>query len=76
MKRQGIKRNTIEEIRIKSKIKNLVHGMLKNMTLPDGIESAETIIFCLRKLPDCQSYFIIVNILLFQLNRLVFLNHK
>lgn len=46
--------NTIEEIRIKSKIKNLVHGMLKNMTFPDGIESAETIIFCLRKLPDCQ----------------------
>ena len=45
---------TKEEIKIKRKVKKLVHGMLKNMTLQDGIEAAETIIFCLRKLPDCE----------------------
>lgn len=54
MKRKGMKMNTIEENRIKRKIKKLVNGMLKNMTLQDSIETAETIVFSLRKLPDCK----------------------
>ena len=49
--------------------------MLHNMELEDMLQCADTIIFSLRHLPGCQSDFIIVNILLFQLNRLVFLNH-
>lgn len=43
-----------EEIRIKRKIRKLVHGMLHNMELEDMLQCADTIIFSLRHLPDCQ----------------------
>lgn len=43
--------NTIEEIRIKSKIKKLVHKMLKNMTASDCIDSMNTVFSTLNMLP-------------------------
>ena len=55
MKRKGIKMNTIEEIRIKSKIKKLVHKMLKNMTVADCIESMNTAFNTLNLLPYSHS---------------------
>lgn len=51
MKRKGTKMNTIEEIRIKRKIKKLVHKMLKNMTVTDCIESMNTAFSTLNLLP-------------------------
>ena len=44
----------IEEIRIKRKIKKLVNGMLKYMTLEHALQSADTLLFCMRKLPSCK----------------------
>lgn len=51
MKRKGTKMNTIEEVRIKIKIKKLVHKMLKNMTAADCIESMNTAFNTLNLLP-------------------------
>ena len=42
----------VEEVRTKRKLKKLVHGMLKKMTLQDGLECADTIIYSMRHLPS------------------------
>lgn len=44
----------VEEIRIKKKIKKLVHGMLKYMTLENALQSADTLLFVMRNLPVCK----------------------
>lgn len=44
----------MDEERIKGKLKKLVDGMLHNMELEDMLQCADTIIFSLRHLPDCQ----------------------
>ena len=43
-----------EEARIKRKIQKMVKKMLKCMTLEHAMQSGDTILFTMRKLPPCK----------------------